>query len=147
MPVLSSAALRFAVTISSLILQPGLTLVSGTGAVTSAQPGSINCVGLIAGSPVTGPGTFSVAGKYSGTCAQGLSSGQSSYAIPTQAGTAAGTMHYTLTWVGAVGVITVDDPVYGTGNGPFDMIPVTGNCITAPLTVIRWSSHKFVLTT
>jgi hypothetical protein len=43
--------------------------------------------------------------------------------------------------------MTVNDPIYGTGSGPFDFIPARGNCVTTDLTVIRWSSLQIVLST
>jgi hypothetical protein len=52
-----------------------------------------------------------------------------------------------VTWVGIAGFITVVDPVYGTGSGPFEFLPVTGNCLNRPLTVIEWLSQQIVLST
>ena len=128
-------------------LRPGLRLMSSSGSIASQQPGSLDCTGLIDGSPVTGPGTFEVSGSYGGTCAAGSSGGQAKYAIPTVAGTKAGTVSYTVNWAGIAGFISVVDPVYGSGNGPFTFIPVSGNCVTQPLTVIRWESTQIVLST
>ena len=130
-----------------LKLNPGLTLMIRSGSIASTGPGSLTCVGLIDGSPVTGPGTFDVAGRYRGTCLQGTSGGNAAYAIPTQAGVKSGTVTYNVTWVGVLGFITVSDPVYGNGSGPFDFLPVRGNCATVPLTVIRWTSTQIVLST
>jgi hypothetical protein len=130
-----------------LNLEPGLRLMTRAGTIASTGPGSLDCVGLIDGSPVTGPGTFDVRGRFRGTCGQGTSSGGAAYAIPTRAGTKSGTVDYIVNWAGVVGFITVSDPVYGNGSGPFDFIPVHGNCVTTPLDVIRWSSTQFVIST
>jgi len=75
------------------------------------------------------------------------SSGDAAYGIPTRAGTKSGTVDHIVNWAGVVGLITVSDPVYGNGSGPFDFIPVHGNCVTTPLDVIRWSSTQFVIST
>ena len=128
-----------------LNLRPGLRLMSSSGSIISSQPGSLNCTGLIDGAPVTGPGTFKVNGDYVGSCAAGSSGGDAEYAIPTSAGTKVGTVDYTVNWAGIAGFISVSDPVYGSGNGPFTFVPVNGNCVTQPLNVIRWTSTQIVL--
>ncbi|MGH9225802.1 MAG: hypothetical protein ACRD2W_18910 [Acidimicrobiales bacterium] len=75
----------------------------------------------------------------------GRSSGKAAYSIPTLTGPMNGQVDYNVTWASAVGLITVSDAIYGNGTGPFDFIPVTGNCLTQRLTVIRWASTQLTL--
>ena len=39
-----------------------------------------------------------------------------------------------------MGFVTVQDPIYGNGSGPFDFNPAHGNCLNVPLDVFRWTS-------
>ena len=130
-----------------LNLNPGLTLMTKGGSIASPEPGSLTCVGLIDGSPVTGAGTFDVRGRFKGSCTLGTSNGTAAYQIPTLDGLKFGIVDYSVTWVGVLGFITVSDPIYGNGSGPFDFIPVHGNCLNQPLDVIRWSSLQITLST
>jgi hypothetical protein len=125
----------------TLTLTPGLTLTSSTGSIVSPDAGALICIGLIDGNLVTGPGVFRVRGGYSGSIAAGTTTGQASYAIPTTAGAAGGTVNYSVIWVGIVGFITVGDDVYGNGVGPFAFLP-RGDGIFRPVTSIRWLSQQ-----
>lgn len=83
-------------------------------------------------------------GTYSGTVAAGTTVGQASYAIPTTAGVVTGTVAYSVVWLATAGFITVQDPVYGYGSGPFAFLP-NGNGILTPVTSIRWLSQQITL--
>jgi len=122
----------------TLTLRPGLTLLPTSGSIVSETPGSLNCIGLIDGNLVIGPGRFAVRGDYSGSIAAGTTTGKASYSIPTTAGVAGGTVNYNVIWVGIAGFITVEDPVYGNGVGPFAFLPRG----LSPVTSIQWLSQQ-----
>jgi hypothetical protein len=132
-----------------LNLNPGLTaLTTGRGTIRSSGEGlsgRLDCTGLINGGIPRGPGRFGVNGTYEGSCLQGTTRGTAQFEIPTSAGVARGTVLYTVVWLSNVGVITASGANYGFAPGPFDFLPVTGDCSTEhPLTVIAWTGLHLV---
>jgi hypothetical protein len=111
--------------------------------VTFASHGAtLICVGTVAGSPVTGPGTFGEEGVLGGTCLMGTGSGTLSVTIPTSAG---------LAKMRNVAFRLSTGPGFGFKYsdlfiGPliFVYLPTQGNCVTAGVTEIA-AVAQFVL--
>jgi hypothetical protein len=68
---------------------PGFSMLRSAGTITThGETGLIDCVGMIDGHRVTGPGTMGIDYAYSrGTCVAHVGSGAVSVSIPTTAGT------------------------------------------------------------
>jgi hypothetical protein len=138
-----------------LALNPGLTfpqllVPTGHGTIRSSGEGlsgTLDCAGIINGGMPTGQGRFGVSGTYQGSCLQGTTSGTAQFEIPTTAGTARGTVLYTVVWIGNVGAITASGANYGFAPGPFDFLPVQGHGDCSPnnpLTLIAWTGLHLV---
>jgi hypothetical protein len=130
----------------SLNIRPGLTLATQSGSIASdGQSGTLNCIGVINGGVVTGPGRFGVSGRYTGNCVQGFTEGTAPFSVPTSTGVVSGVATYTVGWVGTVGQVTATSEAYGFAPGPFAFLPERGDCVLTPLSRITWSGLQLVL--
>jgi hypothetical protein len=133
---------------TALGLNPGLTLSSDSGTISSdGLRGTLSCVRVISGAPVTGTGKFGVGGTYQGSCVQGTTSGVAPFEVPTSAGMARGAATYTVIWVATVGQVTASGANYGFAPGPFAFLPATqdGDCVGQPLSSINWQGLQLVI--
>jgi hypothetical protein len=117
-------------------ISPGLGMTPNSGAFHSAgETGSIDCVGRIHGHTVTGPGSFGFDGTLTdSSCLAHKGSGTSFFTVPTDAGP----VHisgggFTITGIGVFGNVeaTHTDVRF---IGSYILLPVKGNCVTAPVT-------------
>ena len=106
--------------------------------------GTVNCVGAVAGSLVTGPGTFTEEGVLDGTCLAGTGSAVFSIAVPTLAGPAAvRNVPFRMSTALGFGFKYSDSFI---GPLTFIYVPTQGNCLTVGVTEIAVVA-QFLLTT
>ena len=148
--VLIPAAPAFSATESSatcvgtghISFSPGVGISSQKSTFTTqGQTGALNCVGMVKGSAVTGPGTFGEVGVLEGTVLGGTGSGSMSVIIPTTAGPASLTIPFTMTTGPGFGFKFSDSLA---GPLTFLFYPTVGNGITAPVTEIAVVSVFFL---
>lgn len=99
----------------------------------STQDATIECLGTVQGSPVTGPGTLSQTGSAYGTVLGGSGSGTITVTIPTSSGSKTITFSDTLTYGPGIGFKSSNALV-----GPFTFVfvPTKGDGILTPVTQI-----------
>lgn len=112
-------------------ISPGVSTTRREVALTSnGETGTIHCKGSVEGKRVTGPGTFGEVGMFDGTCAGGTGSATFSFTLPTTAGPVKLRMPVTFTIAGFGSTTSKEFP------GAFLFAPLTGNCLTEPITKV-----------
>jgi hypothetical protein len=121
----------------SVYTTPGLGITPSSGQFSSrGETGTINCLGKIFGHTVTGPGTFGFEGTLTNSsCLYHEGSGTAFFTVPTDAGPihVSGGGFYNV----ALGVLGIDHATHDGGlvfDGSYVLLPVTGNCLTEPVT-------------
>ena len=124
-------------------LSPGALLTTSRD-ITFGTPvtGTINCLGSVNGSPVTGQGTVTKTGQLTGSCVAATGSGTFAFSIPTAGGQKNLTVPFTMITGFGYGVKFSSSFV---GPLAFAFVPVQGNCITSPLTEIHVVVAAFTL--
>jgi hypothetical protein len=131
-------------------LSPGLSGTPGSGTITTGgQSGTLQCTGPVEGADPNGRGVTGVEGRYgvahansclSAITGDGDGAGMNSLTIPTTAGTKDIGQTFTFTYGGK--------PPSGGGfvsgefkgprfSGSFEITPVDGDCISAPVTKVH----------
>jgi hypothetical protein len=133
-------------------ISPGLTLKPGSGTFDHQAPGTIECDGPVLGHRPTGPGIFAVNhGRYEASCgntssmnklAGGSGTFVHGFRIPTEDGELQIDDDGTFT----VGLLQGGNVFGGTftgrvASGRIRVMPVRGDCVTAPLTVVEARSE------
>jgi len=95
------------------------------------ETGAIECQGEIMGRRVTGPGTFGEEGVVEGTCGSGTGSATFSFTVVTSGGPLHLRMPVSFTYGPLTGVTTSE-----SFPGVFVVVPMMGDCLTAPVTRI-----------
>jgi len=128
-----------------LTLSPGLSNWGSTGTWTSnGQTGTISCTGKANGYDVAGRGTFGGHGRYGtkdpDTCRGGEADGPQFLSIPTSGGTQDITNEHFATYGPLQGGGVVGGEFTGPRfSGTFEARPIEGDCVSAPLTKVRFS--------
>lgn len=119
-------------------ITPGLSLTpAGETYTTGGETGTIDCRGFLAEQPVTGPGRIGTRGEFlgllgGGICPQGTGRGIHTATVPTAKGPVPVTDYYTFTFTGLAGEFRGT-----TMSGTFELRPLQGDCVTAPLTRVK----------
>lgn len=122
----------------------GVRLVTGNSDFTTGGlTGTINCVGTVDGSPVTGPGTFGKEGAVEGSCLAAKGAGTIQMQIPTADGIK--TIEFPFQMDTSLGVgFKSGGPLVGPLT--FLFIPTQGDCLMSPVTEIAVTG-EFLLST
>lgn len=110
---------------------------------TGGLTGTINCVGAVDGSPVTGPGEFGKAGTIEGSCLLAEGGGTIEMEIPTADGVKRLEFDFTMITGPGIGFKS-GGPLLGPLT--FLFIPTQGDCVMSPVTQIAVTG-EFVLST
>lgn len=121
---------RFTATIS-----PGFTVTPSSGTVAGGgPPGSLTCVGTVAGHRVTAPGSIQIAYAYAGaTCLGHVGVGTARWVIPTAGGVKHLAGSLVVRRTGLVILAEVRFP-HASADPTGAVVPIQGNCFLTPLT-------------
>ncbi|MGQ0625119.1 MAG: hypothetical protein ACT4PP_10800 [Sporichthyaceae bacterium] len=126
-----------------LAVLPGIGIEPGAASYYSKRGGTVICDGKVKGQTVTGPGVYRSSGRFGtedpDSCATGGEGwGDFQIVFPTSAGKVELRSAFTFVY----GAIKSDSPITGTVEGDFfegkfTLLPVKGDCVTAPITLSR----------
>jgi len=106
---------------------PGLTLSNSQQTFTTTG-GVLNCLGVLEGNLITGPGTINqIDGQIWGSCAAGNGSSTLVLAIPTSGPKYRARIPVTFSYVAGQGVKFGGPPLFGPYT--FAQVPVAGTCL------------------
>ncbi|MDQ4131605.1 MAG: hypothetical protein M3133_11570 [Actinomycetota bacterium] len=123
--------------------EPGLSITPSKGTFKTVKPGAVECVGMLQGQQLTGPGSLSLAGNYGqssdagDTCTLVLGTGTYALRLPTRPGAVSETGRFAEvlgpTREGSFSAVS-EDRKWG---GSFDFSPTQGDCLLAPITAAQ----------
>ncbi len=126
-----------------LAFEPGLSITPSKGTFRTVGPGAVECVGMLQGQELSGPGSLSLAGNYGqssdagDTCSLVLGTGTYALRLPTRGGAVSekGKFAEVLgpTREGSFSAVS-EDRKWG---GSFDFSPTQGDCLLAPITAAQ----------
>jgi hypothetical protein len=127
-----------------VLISPGLSMNPSSGTHRSAGPGTVDCDGLVNGKQPTGTGILEQEGLYGTTdpdsCMGGEGDGIDKLTIPTLGGIETVLSDFTFTFGGKLpthGGVGAGEFKGTRFSGSFEITPIEGNCITAPVTKAR----------
>lgn len=130
---------------NDLLIKPGLGTTAAAAPTTyqSATAGTLDCVGVINGKKITGPGQYARVGEFTkgSTCNVGGGKGLLRMVLPTESGPLQIDAPFTFSYPdriapGAIGAkIDFENEEYG---GKFDIIATNGDCVQTPVTGARF---------
>lgn len=126
-----------------IVLDPGFSVRSSTGTHRSEQPGVLNCDGTVNGRTITGPGTIADEGLYGtsdgDSCLSGSEgTGVDHITLPTAEGPETVRSHFEYTAAKPSNGSPLRGQFTGTRfSGTFDLRPLEGDCLTAPITKVE----------
>ncbi len=130
-------------TVLDVAFEPGLSVTPSKGTFKTVKPGAVECVGMLQGQQVSGPGSLSLTGNYGqssdagDTCSLVLGTGTYSLRLPTRQGTVSETGRFAEvlgpTGEGSFSAVS-EDRKWG---GSFDFSPTQGDCLLAPITAAQ----------
>jgi hypothetical protein len=116
-------------------IDPGVTTTRKHAVVSShGETGTIQCSGTVRGQQVTGPGTFGEEGVVDGDCSSGTGQVLFSFTLPTAGGPMR--LRFPVSFSFGPGAGQTSSDVFP---GAFLVRPVTGDCVTTPITEIAVS--------